>query len=194
MLCFIILRKVKMHLKCKKDLYSVWRRCCDCLNMSKVVCKVPAGYFSLDDATQSARRVEVDRDRIETLIGNNEHYTIREIANKLKISKSIKLLVKMKNVFYFMRKLNGPFGQSHRYIELGNISKIISKIPGCRRKNRYLKQENSLAMRTPNNEHPMNNKVQKLRRKKGGDRKLKESLEYDIPIFLHSTSTFKVLC
>ena len=50
--------------------------------------KFLAGYFSLDDAPWSGRPVEVDSDRIETLIENNQCYTTREIADILKISKS----------------------------------------------------------------------------------------------------------
>ena len=57
-----------------------------------------AGDFSLDDAPQSGRPVEVDRDQIETLIENNQHYTMQKRANMLKMSKSIQLLVNMKNV------------------------------------------------------------------------------------------------
>ena len=61
----------------KKDLCSVWRRCCDWSNMSKVVCKVCAGEFlSLDNVPWSGRPVEVDSDQIETLIENNQHYTM----------------------------------------------------------------------------------------------------------------------
>ena len=40
----------------------------------------------------------VDSKQIETLIENNQHYTTWEIADILKISKPINLLVKMKNV------------------------------------------------------------------------------------------------
>ena len=60
-----------------------------------------AGDFSLDDAPRSGRPVEVDSNQIETLIENNQHDTVKESANILKISKSIKLLVKMKNAFLF---------------------------------------------------------------------------------------------
>ena len=49
-----------------------------------------AGDFLLDDATWSGRPVAVDSNQIETLIENNQHYTKWEIANLLKISKSIK--------------------------------------------------------------------------------------------------------
>ena len=41
-----------------------------------------------DDAPQSGRPVEVDSEQIETLIENNQCYTMREIADILKISKS----------------------------------------------------------------------------------------------------------
>ena len=49
--------------------------------------KFRAGDFLLDDAPWSGRPVEVDSNQIET-IENHEHYTTREIANILKISKS----------------------------------------------------------------------------------------------------------
>ena len=62
--------------------------------------KFRAGDFSLDDAPQSGRPVEVDSNHIETLIENNQCSTTWETADILKISKSIKLLVKIKNVFY----------------------------------------------------------------------------------------------
>ena len=44
------------------------------------------------------RPVEVDSDQIETLTENNQHYTMWEIADIRKISKSIKLLVKVNNI------------------------------------------------------------------------------------------------
>ena len=50
--------------------------------------KFCAGVFSLDDAPQLGRPVEVDSDQIKTLIENNRHYTRQEIADILKISKS----------------------------------------------------------------------------------------------------------
>ena len=46
------------------------------------------GHFSLDDAPQSGRPVEVDSDQIETLIEKNQRYTTQETADILKISKS----------------------------------------------------------------------------------------------------------
>ena len=39
--------------------------------------KFCARDFSLDDAPQSGRQVEVDSDQIETLIENNQHYTMQ---------------------------------------------------------------------------------------------------------------------
>ena len=73
--------------------------------MSKWFATFCAGHFLLDDAPWSGIPVEIDSNQIETLIENNQCYTTREIADILKISKSIKLLVKMKNVFYFMEKI-----------------------------------------------------------------------------------------
>ena len=56
----------------KKDLCSVWRRCCDWLNVSKWFAKFPAEDFLLDDAPWSGRSVEVDCDETEKLIENNQ--------------------------------------------------------------------------------------------------------------------------
>ena len=73
--------------------------------------KFCAGDFSLEDAPWSGRPVEVDNDQIGILIENNQCYTTWEIARVLKISKSIKLLVKMINMSSILRKnLNGHFG------------------------------------------------------------------------------------
>ena len=78
------------------------------------------GDFSLDNGPQLGRPVEVDSDQIETLIENSQHYTTWEIANILKIYKSIMLLVKMKNVSFNLQKnLHGLFGQP-------NTLKVIS--------------------------------------------------------------------
>ena len=64
--------------------------------------KFREGDFSLDDAPWSGRPVEVDSDQIETLIENNRHYNMQEIADILKIPKSIKLSAKMKNVSFIL--------------------------------------------------------------------------------------------
>ena len=64
----------------------------------------------LDDAPRSGRPVEADSDQIETLIENHQCYTMWEMANVLKISKSIKLMVKIKKcVFYFTEKIIQSF-------------------------------------------------------------------------------------
>ena len=56
--------------------------------------------------------VGVDSDQIKTLIENNQHYTMWETADILKVPKSIKLLVKMKNVsFILWKKITRLFGQ-----------------------------------------------------------------------------------
>ena len=53
---------------------------------------------------RSGEPVEVDSDQMETLIENNKRYTMWEIADILKISKSVKFLVKMKNVSFILWK------------------------------------------------------------------------------------------
>ena len=67
--------------------------------------KFRAGDFSLDDAPWSGRPAEVDSDQIQISTENNQFYTMWEIADILKsTSKSIKLLVKMKNVSFILWK------------------------------------------------------------------------------------------
>ena len=88
----------------KKDLCCVWRRCCDGLNVSNRFAKFRAGDSSLDEAPRSGRPVEVDSDQIETLIENNQCSTTWERADILKISRSMKLLVDMKNVSFILQK------------------------------------------------------------------------------------------
>ena len=80
--------------------------------------KFCAGDFSLDDAPRSGRPVEVDSYKIETLIENNQCYTTWELADILRISKSIKLLVKTENVFYFMEKSLWSFVQPNKLRKL----------------------------------------------------------------------------
>ena len=73
--------------------------------MSKWFAKFRAGDFSLD-APLLGRPVEVDSGQIKTLIETNRHYTTLEIADILKISKSIKLLVKVKKLpFKILQKI-----------------------------------------------------------------------------------------
>ena len=102
----IISTKVEMQLKCKKkkDFCSVWRKCCDWLNVSKVVCKVLCWRFLTGRCSTVSRPVEVDTEQLETLIESNRHYTMWERANVLKISKSIMLLVKIKKNMSFTEK------------------------------------------------------------------------------------------
>ena len=64
--------------------------------------KFHAGDFSLIDTPWLGKPVEVDSDQIEMLIENNQGYTTWEIANVLKIAKSVKLLVKMKIVSFIL--------------------------------------------------------------------------------------------
>ena len=105
-LCFIISRKVKVQQKCKKKICAVCGEGAVTGQMcQKRFAKFRAGDCSLDDAPLLGRLVEADSDQIETLIENNQCYPTWEIANILKISKSIKLLVKMKkNCLLLYRK------------------------------------------------------------------------------------------
>ena len=66
--------------------------------------KFHAGDFSLDDVPQLGRTAEVDSDQIQKLIKNNQCYTTQDIADILKTSESIRLLVKMKNVAFILWK------------------------------------------------------------------------------------------
>ena len=76
-------KKGKSPTEMQKQICAVTDQTCQ-----KWFAKFCAGDFSLDDAPQSGRPVEVDSDQIETLIENNQRYTTREIADILKISKS----------------------------------------------------------------------------------------------------------
>ena len=105
MLCFIISRKVKMQLKHTKKICAVCREAAVTdRTRRKWFAKFHAGGFSLDDAPLSWRPVEVDKNQTKTLIENNQCSTMWELANILKISKTIRLLVKMKMYLLFYRK------------------------------------------------------------------------------------------
>ena len=76
----------------------------------------------MDDAPQSGRPVEVDNAQMETLTENNQCYTTWERANILKISKSKKLLVKVKNLSFILRKrVNDLFGQPNTFYKFYNF-------------------------------------------------------------------------
>ena len=77
--------------------------------MSKVVVKFHAGDFLLDNALQLGRPFKVDSDSNRDIENNHLCSTTWEITDILKISKSIKLLVKMKYVFYFTEKTKQTF-------------------------------------------------------------------------------------
>ena len=64
--------------------------------------KFCAGDFFLDNAPQLSRPVEVDSDQIKTLIQIKQHSTMWERAIILKISKSKKLFMKMKNMSFII--------------------------------------------------------------------------------------------
>ena len=66
--------------------------------------KFGAKDFSVDDVPWLGRPVEVDSDQIETLIENSQCSITQEIADILKISKSIVIGENEKCVFYFTEK------------------------------------------------------------------------------------------
>ena len=101
----IISRKVKAQRKRKKR--SVQKRGEGAVTdwkCQKWFAKFRAGDFSLDDAPQSGRPLQVHSDQTE----NNQSSTMHETADIIKISQSTKLLVKMKSL---QKKLNKLFGQ-----------------------------------------------------------------------------------
>ena len=107
-LCSLISRKVKTA-ETQKKICAVYAEGAVTDRMCpKWFVNFHAGDFLLGDAPQSGRPVEVDNDQTETLIESNPHYITWEIANILKISKSIHLLVKIKNVS-FMEKTHMDF-------------------------------------------------------------------------------------
>ena len=86
---FFISRKVKTQLKPKKKICAVYGEGAvtdgTCQKWFEKFC---TGDFSLDNAPRLGRPLELDSDQIETFIENNQHYTMWEIADILKISKS----------------------------------------------------------------------------------------------------------
>ena len=98
-----------MQLKCKeKTKQNRFEQCMEKAVTDRMCqnwfAKFHAGDFSLDNTLRSGIPVEVGSNQIETLIENNQHFIIYEIAKLLKISKSMKLLVKMKNVSFILQK------------------------------------------------------------------------------------------
>ena len=82
-------KKGKNATEMHKKIYAVYREGA----VTEQTCykwfvKFRAEDFSLDDAPWSGRPVEVNSDHIETIIENNQRFTMWEIADILKISKS----------------------------------------------------------------------------------------------------------
>ena len=71
----------------------------------------------LDDAPQSGGPVEVDSDQSETLAKNNQCSPKQEVADIFKCPNQY-LLVKMKTVFYFMKKTKQTFWPTQYIIAL----------------------------------------------------------------------------
>ena len=87
--------------------------------------KFRAGDFSLDYASGLGRPVDPDSDQIETLTENSQCHTTQGRADTLKTSKSIKLLVKMKNVSFILQKNpRGLFGQPNILIYISLLLEL----------------------------------------------------------------------
>ena len=97
MLCFIISRKEKYNHNVKNICAVYGKDAVTDLTCQNWFVKFRVGDFLLDNASRSGQSLEFDRDQTKTLIENNQCYTMQEIADILKIFKSIKLLMKMKN-------------------------------------------------------------------------------------------------
>ena len=87
--CFIISRKVNTQLKHRGFVQCVekvlWPNMV--YGVVEVICKVSCWRFLTGHCSMD-RSVEVDSNQTETLIENNQHYIMLEIADILKISKS----------------------------------------------------------------------------------------------------------
>ena len=80
------------------------------------MCESGLWSFTLDDAPRLGRPIGGDSDQIKPVIENNKCFTKWEIADILKITKSIKLLVKIKNLSFILQKiLKELFGQPNTY-------------------------------------------------------------------------------
>ena len=80
------------------------------------------GSFMLETSAWTMIHGQVDSDQIETLIENYQCYTTWEIADILKTAKSIKLLMKMKNVsFIVWKKPYRLFGQPNSLAHLKSV-------------------------------------------------------------------------
>ena len=111
---FHYFKKGKNNWNAKKDLCKNREGAVTDWMCQKWFGKFHAGDFSLDDGPWLGRPVEVDSNQTETLI-EHKCYTTQEIADILKMSKSIKLLVKMNNVSFILQKESYRlFGQPNK--------------------------------------------------------------------------------
>ena len=134
-LCYFEKGKNATEPRRRKGVCRVWRRCCDERTCQKWFAQFRAGDFLLDDAPRSGRPAEVDSEQIETLMENNQCSTTGETANILKISKRIKLLVKMKNTSFILRKKTERTFWPAQYFPAGSLGQSwslgILSLSGC---------------------------------------------------------------
>ena len=108
----LLFQKVKTQPKCKKKkkIRAVYEEgAMTDRTRKKWFAQFHAGDFLLDYAPWLDRPVEVDSYQIETLIEKSQRFITQEIADILKISKSIKLLVKVKNMSFLWEKTKQTF-------------------------------------------------------------------------------------
>ena len=80
-----------------------------CAVYGKWFLKFCAWDFLLDNASWLGRTVEVDSNQIETLIKNNQHYTMREIDDILKNIQIKKVIVENEKCLLFSGKKHTNF-------------------------------------------------------------------------------------
>ena len=87
MVCYF--KKGKTHnWNAKQKFVPCREKVCDWPNMSKVAHEISCWRFLIDDAPWSDRALEVETNQIETLTETHQKYSMWEIVDILKISKS----------------------------------------------------------------------------------------------------------
>ena len=126
-LCFLISRKVKTELKCKKRIVQCMEKVLCWIERVRSGVRFRAGDFSLDVALQWVRPVEVDSHQIETLIENNQHSTTWKRTGILKNIQINKVLgEKEKCVFHFKEKTKRTFWPTQYF--LGDTRNLGQKV------------------------------------------------------------------
>ena len=97
-------KKGKNATEIQKKMCSIWRRCCDGLNVSEVVCEVLCWRFIARQCSMVRLTSWGWKQSSWDFDWEQSTFYMQEIADILKISKLIKLLVKVKNVSFILWK------------------------------------------------------------------------------------------